>query len=62
MERANSRFSTGLFAVSCWKHTWRILDVSVRKAGGEIDEDEQLTECFSSSDSYEEDYGGMGLG
>lgn len=24
------------------------LDVSVRKAGGEINEDEQLIECFSS--------------
>lgn len=29
------------------------LDVSVRKAGGEINEDEQLIECFSSN-SYEE--------
>lgn len=62
MERAHSLGSTKVWLLPpVGNVTEGFLDVSVRKAGGDINEDKQLIECFSSN-SYEEGWGGMGWG
>ena len=52
MERANSLGSTKVCLLPPVGNIAEgFLDVSVRKAGGRINEDEQLVESFSSSNS-----------